>query len=46
MFDRGTFSINNDLSLIGHLSGSLTVDESHKIDRKNLEYHRISHGYK
>ena len=46
MFDKGTFSINNDLSLIGHLSGSLTVDESHKIDRKNLEYHRISHGYK
>lgn len=39
MFDRGQFSINEDLSLEG-LEGKLIVMPSHKINLENLAYHR------
>ncbi|WP_271765969.1 YDG/SRA domain-containing protein [Aquimarina algiphila] len=45
MFDKGTFSILDDFTLIGELIGVLQVDEKHKIDKNNLQYHRKSHGY-
>ena len=45
MFDRGTFSIQNDFNLIGEESGVLHVHEKHNIDEINLIYHRKSHGY-
>jgi putative restriction endonuclease len=34
MFDKGTFSIDDDFHLIGELSGL-----------ENIRYHRESHGY-
>ena len=45
MFDKGTFSISDDLNLIGNENGILNVDEKHLIDQNNLSYHRKSHGY-
>jgi putative restriction endonuclease len=46
MFDKGTFSISGDLSLLGEVEkGKINVDEKHKIDKNNLKYHRNSHGY-
>lgn len=45
MFDRGTFSIQNNYELIGEETGLLHVHEKHKIDESNLIYHRKSHGY-
>jgi putative restriction endonuclease len=45
MFDKGTFSILDDLNLVGDANGILHVHEKHKIDSKNLSYHRKSHGY-
>ncbi|POB83319.1 YDG/SRA domain-containing protein [Vibrio vulnificus] len=46
MFDKGTFSIADDLSLIGDVEGTLTVHTKHYINTENLKYHRKSHGYK
>ncbi|ULQ55427.1 HNH endonuclease [Flavihumibacter rivuli] len=45
MFDKGTFSILDNLSLIGCESGSLKINPKHKLNKSNLEYHRKSHGY-
>jgi putative restriction endonuclease len=45
MFDKGTFSINNNYTLIGAENGKLYVDRKHKIELDNLKYHREIHGY-
>jgi len=45
MFDKGGFSINDDLSIIGIESKKLSVHEDHKIDKSNFQYHRVIHGY-
>jgi putative restriction endonuclease len=45
MFDKGTFSIQDDLKLIGCESGFLFIHPKHNLNFLNLEYHRISHGY-
>lgn len=45
MFDKGSFSIQDDLKLIGCESGFLLVHPKHKLNVLNLEYHRKSHGY-
>jgi len=39
MFDNGTFSITNDLTLIG-IEGQLTTVKSHIIDKRFIKYHR------
>jgi len=44
MFDRGSFAIAEDLTLLGSVEGTLTVHDNHKINRTNFEYHRKSHG--
>lgn len=46
MFDKGSFSIEDDFSVIGALSGAIYIHPEHRIDLDNLKYHRISHGYK
>jgi|Laugresbdmm110sn_1035088.scaffolds.fasta_scaffold41648_1 putative restriction endonuclease len=46
MFDKGCFSISDDLNLIGQELGTLYVHASHKLNISNLKYHRISHGFK
>jgi len=45
MFDKGSFAILDDYSLIGEENGDLTVDEKHQVDPNNLKYHRESHGF-
>lgn len=45
MFDKGSFSIQKDLKLIGCESGFLFIHPKHNINVLNLEYHRICHGY-
>ena len=40
MFDKGVFSINDDLNLIGNEDGKLYVHKNHKIDHECLIYHR------
>lgn len=45
MFDKGSFSITNDLKLIGGLSGFINVHVRHTVDPENLKYHRQCHGY-
>lgn len=40
MFDKGAFHINDDLSLEGCEKGLLYVTSEHKINKKNLKYHR------
>jgi len=45
MFDKGSFSINDNLTLIGILKGNLTLHKKHHVSKTNLEYHRKSHGY-
>ena len=45
MFDKGTFSISNNFTLIGQENGNLSLEEKHKIDKSNLKYHREIHGY-
>jgi putative restriction endonuclease len=39
MFDKGAFSIDSDLNLIG-LAGKIILNENHVINKENLEYHR------
>lgn len=39
MFDKGAFTIDDDLSLIG-ISGELFVKNNHIIEKENLIYHR------
>lgn len=45
MFDKGTFAIANDLTLIGDAEGALIAHTKHCINSENLEYHRKTHGY-
>lgn len=45
MFDKGCFSILDDLSLVGDVSGKLIISPKHKLELANLAYHRTSHGY-
>lgn len=45
MFDKGSFSIDDDLMLIGALSGKLILQQEHKLNTVNLQYHRKTHGY-
>lgn len=45
MFDKGLFSISDDLELIGALCGKLNHHEEHNLHKLNLAYHRSSHGY-
>lgn len=46
MFDKGSFSIKDNLELIGAVSGRLVLKPSHKLNKENLKYHRTSHGYR
>jgi putative restriction endonuclease len=39
LFDYGAFSIRDDFSLIG-LAGTLLTLPAHRIDRRQLRYHR------
>ena len=45
MFDRGTFSIKDNFELIGLETGRLKVLDKHKLNKENIKYHRICHGY-
>jgi len=45
MFDKGVFSIDDNLELIGILTGKLFCHKQHYLNKSNLEYHRKSHGY-
>ena len=45
MFDKGSFSISDNYNLLGVESGQLNVHPKHKIEKKNLNYHRESHGF-
>lgn len=45
MFDKGGFSIADDLSLLGCVQGTLTIDKSHEINKEHLTYHRIFFKY-
>lgn len=45
MFDKGVFSITDNLQLIGNLSGDLVIHDNHKLNLSNLEYHRQTHGF-
>jgi len=45
MFDKGTFAIKDDLTLIGVVSGVILLHPSHKLNLENLIYHRNCHGY-
>lgn len=45
MFDKGLFSIDDNLELVGVLSGKLIIHIQHRLNNSNLEYHRKSHGY-
>ncbi|TWI86466.1 putative restriction endonuclease [Chitinophaga japonensis] len=45
MFDKGLFSIQDNLKLIGNVSGELFVHHKHKLNTLNLQYHRKINGY-
>jgi len=45
MFDKGVFSIKDNLELIGEESGKLFLHKSHIININNIRYHRSLHGY-
>jgi len=45
MFDKGSFSIADNLELIGILTGKLILHEKHQLNKSNLTYHRNIHGY-
>lgn len=45
MFDKGVFSITDNLQLIGALSGELIINNNHKLKVSNLQYHRKIHGF-
>ena len=45
MFDKGSFSIEDNLELVGMVSGQLVLHAKHKLNISNLKYHRQSHGY-
>jgi len=45
MFDKGVFSIKDNLQLIGCLSGKLIINDKHQLNLSNLQYHRQTHGF-
>ena len=45
MFDKGSFSIDENFNFVGELSGLLKVHSSHNIDVDNLKYHMKVHGF-
>ncbi len=45
LFDKGAFSITNSLKIIGEVEGKLLLNDRHKLNTDNLEYHRKTHGY-
>jgi putative restriction endonuclease len=45
MFDKGTFAIDTKFNLIGLENGKIALNNEHKIDLDNIEYHREIHGY-
>jgi len=45
MFDKGTFSIDDNFNLLGLQSTKLLVKDEHSIDVENFKYHREIHGY-
>lgn len=45
MFDKGSFSINDNLVFIGILEGKLKLHKEHFLNKTNLAYHRKTHGY-
>ena len=45
MFDKGTFSIDDNLNLMGELTVKLHINNEHKINIDNIKYHREIHGY-
>ncbi|MDP6968374.1 MAG: HNH endonuclease [Gammaproteobacteria bacterium] len=46
LFDKGMFSIADDLTLLGSETGKLTIKPSHNISLICLKYHRDSHGFR
>lgn len=45
MLDKGSFSITDDLKIIGSLGGNLILHQQHILNKSNLKYHRTIHGY-
>ncbi len=46
MFDKGSFSIDDNFNLIGATTGQLMINPKHKINLDNLKYHRERHGFR
>lgn len=45
MLDKGAFSIQDDMSLIGCETGKLNLNPKHRLNLTNINYHRTIHGY-
>ncbi len=45
MLDKGAFTIQDDLILIGCETGKLYLNPKHQLNKNNLHYHRTIHGY-
>jgi len=45
MFDRGSFSIADNFTLLGCVAGKLLINRRHTIDIENFQYHRKCHGF-
>ncbi|MCD8044866.1 MAG: HNH endonuclease [Tannerellaceae bacterium] len=45
MFDKGMFSIKDNLELIGEVTGKLHTHKKHRLNKNNLKYHRKINGY-
>lgn len=45
MFDKGSFAVSEEFTLLGNVSGTLKVHGKHLINKKNLKYHMDTHGY-
>jgi len=45
MFDKGAFSLRDDLTLVGSESGRLTQHPKHIINMDSVRYHRGIHGF-
>lgn len=45
MLDKGCFSFTDDLNLLGQESGNLIIHPNHKLNKSNLQYHRVTHGF-
>jgi putative restriction endonuclease len=46
MFDRGSFSIEDNGNFLGVVTGKLISHPKHVINLDNVKYHRKSHGYR